>query len=163
MSMEASQDFDPTPAEELRGDIALDRFHLEVEAARQSTLFDKYASRSAELRLKRDNLKVKIKVRTGEIAKDYRIMGIPGGIKVTQDSMEEALGRHEELVQMAYELAELDRDLNLAEGVVSAMEQKKSMISSLVQLAVSSYYQTSTTQNQENPANQARRALNKKD
>lgn len=164
MENEAIVSDDLTPAEELRRDLRINHHALEQELLKQPTLYDKYSSRAAEIRAKRDALRVKLKVRTGEIAKDLRISGIPGGIKVTESAIQEAIDRSEELATISYALSELDRDLNLAEGVVEALRHKKSSLDNLVYLATSSYYQTMSPAG--SPAgtsaaiNEARRGLN---
>lgn len=155
-----------TPAEELRHDLQINQHGLELELLHQPMLFDKYSARAAEIRLRRDNLKTALKVRAGEISKDYRITGIPGGIKSTEGAIEEAIARNPELAQMAYELNEAERDLNLAEGVVEAFKHRKASLDNLCYLATSSYYQVSSRGDATGvtaSTNEARRALNKKD
>lgn len=151
--------FDLTPAEELKRDLEIDRHALERMCILQPQIYDKYAARSADIRRKRDSLKVKIKVRSGEIATAYR----NSGVKCTVDMVHEHVDSHPELAQLEYELAELDGDLNLAEGVVRALEHKKASIDNLVYLATSSYYQVSAGGNPAAVAgvhNQARQGLN---
>lgn len=123
--------------EDLKASLRLDQNNLEVECAKQGSLFHFWSEKCAEAKASRDKIKDRLKLQEAKRALEIR----NSGEKVTEALVTQ-------LVASDYDLYEIRNELNVAnklvyslEAAVDALEHKRSQLSNLVQLFIKNHYQ----------------------
>lgn len=120
-----------------KDDVELDKFDLDTESAKQSSIYLHWSQELAKARRKRDQAKLDLKVRRAELATSYRATSDK---KPTNDQVTDYLDSHKEVVTLERELLAADFDYNELEGACTALEQKKSMLELLTKLQLNNYF-----------------------
>lgn len=119
--------------------ISLNRFELEMEAERQSHLYYEAGEELAEAKALRDQAANRLKIRKAEIEIDIR-RNPPESPKITESVVAALLARDPELKELEEDLTILSKSVAHLEGLMRALDHKKSMLDNLVRLYLAGYY-----------------------
>lgn len=120
-----------------KDDVSLDRYDLDNEAERQSSLYLHWSQKVAKARRDRDRAKLDYESRRAELGVTIRASAEK---KLTNDQVTDQLDAHLELRQLRKDWIEADYEYNELEGACTALEQKKSMIELLTKLQLNNYF-----------------------
>ena len=128
-------------------DKKIDRYQLDVELELQPTLYDYWAEKAADAKTERDLLRVELKkkeaqvllqVHTGKYPLPRDEAGKP--IKVTGPVAEAIVNQDEQVVALREELAEVEREANVAMANEETMQQRRSSLKHLTELFQGQYW-----------------------
>lgn len=147
-------------------DLDLDFKDLQTAVARQSSLFDYYASKEAEAREARDNAVNKLDVQSARTELDIRKNAAAAGEKLTEAKIAAMVLTDPDLEKLRDEVVKANRALLDASRVVRALDHKKTAIECAVRMSVSRSYETTATgavsdYSNENARTELRANLNK--
>lgn len=147
-------------------DLDLDFKDLETSVARQSSLYDYYASREAEAREDRDRAVNKLDNMTARTELRIRKEAADSGEKLTEAKVFALVGADEELERLREDVVKANRKLLDASRVVRALDHKKTAIECAVRMVASGSWATSTSTDvssykNENTTRSIRENLNK--
>ena len=148
---------------DLKEDIALDRFHLELEAERQSCAVLYWQSKFSEAQFAYDNAKNECDVLEARLELDIRAKAAEAGEKMTEALAKARVTSHPDLIAKLQEVAKLREQTTTLMGVVKALDHKKSQIETLRALWISGYYADPNKTPTRDLADAARTSLNKKE
>lgn len=126
-------------------DLDLDFKDLQTSVARQSSLYDYYASKAADAREARDRKVNSLDARTAAVELEIRKAAADAGEKMTEAKVSALVEADPELLKMKDEVVTLNRTLQDAETIVRALDHKKTMIECAVRMAISNSYETSAS------------------
>lgn len=124
------------PTYDIRADVRLNRFALELEAERQASLMAHYGGELAEAKNARDKCRIELDVLKAEKANHYR----QSLAKATVDAVKDAVTADLEVTAKEREFADCTRLVDLTYATLNAIEQKKGMIETLSKLYLANYY-----------------------
>lgn len=124
-------------------DLDLDFKDLQTHVARQSSLYDFYASKAAEAREARDRKVNALDARTAQVELEIRKSAAQSGEKLTEAKVSAMVEADPELITLKDEVVTANRTLQDAETKVRALDHKKTMIECAVRMAISNSYETS--------------------
>ena len=143
----------------LKEDLKLNRFALDKEAERQADMYLYWSMELAEAKSERDKAKTRLGIISGE--RELEIRNNPGYDGKITEGVIKALVMSDKTIEEAQNILDLgNKNVNSLEGVVRALDHKKSQIDNLTRLSIAGYY---STPKQDNEAIEARKQLNKKD
>lgn len=122
-------------------DMYIDERSLDVECLEQASLMVKYSQKLAEARMERDLAKEALDLLRAEI--DLNIRDDPEAFnltKVTEAAITNRILQEEDYQDAQRTYNNANYEVNLLQGVVSAIEQRKSMLEKLVQLHGQQYF-----------------------
>lgn len=126
-------------------DLDLDFKDLETSVARQSSLFDYYASKEAEAREIRDRAVNKLDTQSARTELDIRKNAAAAGKKLTEATIASMVLADPELEKLRDEVVTANRALLDASRIVRALDHKKTAIECAVRMSVSRNYETTAT------------------
>lgn len=122
-------------------DMEIQIDELEIECLEQPKLMIKYSSMLSEARQRRDLKKEEIDLIRSTLDKKIREDPDTYGLdKVTESAVVNAIIRQEKYQRHTREYHSLNHDFNVLQGVVQAVEQRKSMIEGLIKLNGQQYF-----------------------
>lgn len=146
---------------DLKEDLKLNRFALEKEAERQADMFLYWSQELAEAKFLRDKAKTKLGIVTGERELDIR-RNPPEGLKATEGVIKALVAEDSDIEKAQRKLDSANKNVNTLEGVVRALDHKKSQIDNLTRLSIAGYYANPDHGGRDTEsANSARKGLNK--
>ena len=122
-------------------DLKIDVESLDVEWADQPTLMLKYTKISAEARMELDEAKENLGVVKAEI--DLQVRETPekfGIAKATEAAIQSAIILDEEFIKASSKCFEASYELEMAQGAVRAVDQRKQALENLVRLHGLQYF-----------------------
>lgn len=125
-------------------DLDLDFKDLETSVARQSSLFDYYASKEAEARETRDRAVNRLDTQSARTELDIR-KNAAAGEKLTEAKIAAMVLADPELEKLRDEVVTANRALLDASRIVRALDHKKTAIECAVRMSVSRNYETTAT------------------
>lgn len=126
-------------------DKHIDKYALDEECAKQPSLYGQYAEALAEAEYKLDIAKNKLAVAEAEAGHLMRLKGeTPQGVKVTEKSVAEAILFDENVKKYNNRVIKAQYEVKLLKAATGAMEQKKSMLGSLVKMYLVGYYNSAS-------------------
>ena len=135
-------------ARNFKSDIRLDRFELEVEAERQSTIYQYWSDILANAKRDKDTASNELEQLKAEKALHYRLNskemknndGDTITLKVTEPTVAAMVDTDPDIIAKKEELAQLKYRVSKLEGRLTALDHKKRMIDNLRHLYISGYY-----------------------
>ena len=122
-------------------DVSIDKFNLDAEWVRQSSLYLKYGEKHAEARAVVDKLKKQLRIiqaeKALEIRKDPESFGFQ---KVTDKIVADLVDSSDEVKSINKQLYQAKHNEEMLSASVSAMEQKKKALENLVSLYLTGYF-----------------------
>lgn len=122
-------------------DMHIDENALEVELLEQSSLMAKYSYMLAEAKRDRDLAKEALDLKKAEInldirdnPQDYKLE------KITVDAVEACILMEDEYQAAQKELNEMNFEVNVLQGVINAIDHRKSALENLVKLYGQNYF-----------------------
>lgn len=126
---------------EFEKDLEIDVDQLDIMAASQGELFFKWAEKATEAKAEVEQAKFRLEICISRISNDVRKNPKDYEVeKVTNDSVDVAVKSTEEYQEAYTEWLEAKKEADLISNAVSAMEQKKRMIESLITLHGQQYF-----------------------
>ncbi len=125
--------------EDIDGMVQVDRHNLEEEAVKQAHNYWCVSELVAEARRKREDTINKLKTVEASADLNFR-KDPPEGIKITEAVVRSLLDTHKEVVETREQLADYNEQVVMYEGLLNALEHKRSMISNLVRMQLSNLY-----------------------
>ena len=121
--------------------MEIEKKHFEIskndltsECVQQPSLYQFYAEKSSDLKQDLDKLKLRFKQMRAEKELAIR-MNPPNGVKLTEAVVNAILDNDSDLGSLEAEIVDKSHDVRTMESAVTAMEQKRSMLNTLVNLA----------------------------
>jgi hypothetical protein len=124
-------------------DVAINRYKLEEECAKQSTLYLYYSDLLADAKAEEDAADDALDTVLGEVEIQLRDHP-PEGIKVTDSTIKALVSSDERIVKAKERLRDAKAWRYKLEGVVNALGHKKSQLDNLVVLWSKGYYMSDT-------------------
>jgi len=121
--------------------VDIDEHALDKECVAQPTNYLRWSHRVADLNQEINQLDAEADVMKAEL--DNRIRETPakyGLEKITETAVKQVIVRDKEYSAKLAEIRDLRHEVDLANGVLHALEHKKRMLSLLVELHVAGYY-----------------------
>lgn len=118
-----------------RSDFQIDELDIQTEWLRQADLVKEYGDHQADAQQSYDKAKAALEVAKFEAAKAIRKEpGRYGVVKDTEKAIEQAIPSHPAVAIATSEVIDARHDLDVAKAAVSALDHKRTAMSSLVQL-----------------------------
>ena len=122
-------------------DMRIDEDALDVELLEQSSLMVKYSRLLAEAKQDRDISKEALELKKAEINLDVRDHPQNYSLeKVTDKAVEACILQSDEYQEAIKVLNEANFEVNVLQGVVNAIEHRKSALENLVKLYIQGYF-----------------------
>ena len=112
----------------------INKADLTSECVKQPSLYQFYAEQASDLKQELDKLKLKLTQQRAEAELNLR-MNPPAGIKLTEAVVTAYLDNNADLNTLEAEIVDKAHDVRTMESAVTAMEQKRSMLNTLANLA----------------------------
>ena len=112
----------------------INKADLTSECVKQPSLYQFYAEQSSDMKQELDKVKLKLKQQRAEAELALR-MNPPAGIKLTEAVVTAYLDNNADLNTLEAEIIDKTHDVRTLDSAVSAMEQKRSMLNTLANLA----------------------------
>ena len=125
---------------EYESDVFIDIHALDEELFRQRSLFIKWAEKLANATTERDRIKNKLELLRGEVALDIREHSDAYKFKITEETVKSLVETAPEIVEIKEELLQANEKVNILTAARMAIEQKKSMLESVVKLYQTGYW-----------------------
>jgi len=126
-------------------EFSLDRFNLEVEAARQAELIRKYGKLASRYKGEAADEKRKLEALEGELSEDYRLNKKVYGIIKDTDAVIFKLVKSDDAYDEQFQIwKKADRKYEDAKNAVSALTNKGFMIKVEAELWLNNYYSEPT-------------------
>ena len=126
-------------------EFSLDRFNLEVEAARQAELIRKYGKLASRYKGEAADEKRKLEALEGELSEDYRLNKKAYGIIKDTDAVLFKLVKSDDAYNEQFQIwRNADRKFEDAKNAVSALTNKGFMIKVEAELWLNNYYSEPT-------------------
>jgi hypothetical protein len=120
-------------------EVAVDA--LDIEWARQASLFGEYCMEQAEARAKLDAVKERLDVKVAGLGLKIRSNPATFGLdKVTEASVQAVILLDAECAKLREEIAVTQYELEVMSAAVRALDQKKSALENLVRLQGQNYF-----------------------
>ena len=122
-------------------DMYIDEDALDLECLEQATLMIKYSTKLADLKKERDLKKEEMDLVKAELDKEIR--GNPESfdiVKITETVVTNTIIAQEKYKDIMKKYLTAKYEVDVATGVVSAVEQRKSMIEALIKLHGQQYF-----------------------
>lgn len=149
--------------ETLREDVHLDLLNLDSEIQKQPGLYQYWADQLADAKRETGRAEIALKVRLGEVERDFRKNGLPSGNKVTEASIKAELESEPEIRDLRNALTDAYHAQGLRESTVRALDHKKAQLDNAVRLWSNGYYQDPKRDGRSNNASDDMRGhLNRK-
>ena len=117
----------------LRQEISLDLADLKTAIQSQSGTYLHFAELLVDARKERDSLTTKLKQHTAEIELDLRAHW-DDSVKMTESGVRARLDSNPELYTLQEEITDAQAAVSIYDGVLTALEHKRSMITNVVRL-----------------------------
>jgi len=143
-------------------DLKLNKFKLDEEASKQSSLYQYFTDKLTEVRALKDEISLKLEEKLAEVELNIR-NNPPDGLKITESVIQALVVSNEEVKELRKKLNELKRQNYELEGIVNSLDQKKSMIKVLAELYIVGYYRVDNFSNDNKVQDEIRKRLNKKE
>lgn len=143
-------------------DLKLNKFKLDEEASKQSSLYQYFTDKLTEVRALKDEISLKLEEKLAEVELNIR-NNPPDGLKITESVIQALVVSNEEVKELRKKLNELKRQNYELEGIVNSLDQKKSMIKVLAELYIVGYYRVDNFSNENKVQDEIRKRLNKKE
>lgn len=138
-------------------DSKIDKFHLDVAAENQATIYSYWANEAALSRTQEEAADITLRVVRADAGRDARATML----KPTEAAVAEAVTKAESVQEAERKRIEAGHARALAEAAVRTMDHRKSMIEVLARLWVAGYYGDPNTKNRgDEQAQRSRAALN---
>ena len=121
---------------DIRLDTKLNRFALELEAERQTSLVAHWGEVLANAKQERDKAELDLDVLKAQKGNHYRATLA----KATADAVKDAVQSDPEVIQAQQNWNDAQHLVDITYSAVNAIDQKKSMIETLAKLYLSNYY-----------------------
>ena len=125
---------------EYESDVFIDIHALDEELFRQPSLFIKWAEKAANATTERDRIKNKLELVRGEVALDFRENPDSYKFKITEETVKALVETDNDVVMLKEELLKANEEVNILTAAKMAIEQKKSMLESVVKLYQTGYW-----------------------
>ena len=129
--------------EKLKEDLKISRYDLEREASEQASLYFYYAEMQADAKAEANSAKDALSLITAEQSLFYR-KNPPEGLKVTEAVVVSLVEQDREVIDAKERLVNAYRELTLLDGILRALDHKKSSVDNLVKLYLNNYYSASS-------------------
>jgi len=123
----------------VHADLSINRYKLEEEAARQSTLYLYYSDRLVEAKADEDTADDELDKVLGRVELNLRD-NPPEGLKVTDSTIKALVAKNEEVDQAKAKLRAAKKIRYRLDGIIAGLGHKKSGIDNLVVLWTKGYY-----------------------
>ncbi len=120
-------------------DLKLNKFKLDEEASKQSSLYQYFTDKLTEVRALKDEISLKLEEKLAEVELNIR-NNPPDGLKITESVIQALVVNNEEIKELRKRLNEIKKQNYELEGIVNSLDQKKSMIKVLTELYIVGYY-----------------------
>lgn len=128
------------------GIFDIDKTRLDEEWERQPKLYFDFAARYADAKKRLDTLKRKLSVVSAELSLNIRNnpkkYKIPKAIKLTETLVNQTIERQKEYQLICKKMAMARHRVDILQGTLTALEQRKSSLERLVSLHGQSYFAT---------------------
>jgi len=142
-------------------DLKLNKFKLDEEASKQSSLYQFFVEKLNEVKAAKDDLSLRLEEKLAEV--ELRIReNPPEGLKITESVIQALVVNNEEIKDLRRKLNDVKKQNYELEGIVSSLDQKKSMIKVLAELYIIGYYRADSI-NDDGIQDELRKKLNKKE
>ncbi len=148
-------------------DLEIDEYNLIEEWQTQPGLYLSYASESADIQWKVDDLKDKIDVKQAKIALDIRNGTYPlmGNMKITEKAVEALVTADPDIIKLKQQYNEAKKEATLYKKIETAFDQRKKALENMVVLTGREQYATpkdNTNTMNEAKENKIKESLNKR-
>lgn len=143
-------------------DLKLNKFKLDEEASKQSSLYQYFTDKLTEVRALKDEISLKLEEKLAEVELNIR-NNPPDGLKITESVIQALVVNNEEIKELRKRLNEIKKQNYELEGIVNSLDQKKSMIKVLTELYIVGYYRVDNFSNENKVQDEIRKKLNKKE
>ena len=143
-------------------DLKLNKFKLDEEASKQSSLYQYFTDKLTEVRALKDEISLKLEEKLAEVELNIR-NNPPDGLKITESVIQALVVNNEEIKELRKRLNEIKKQNYELEGIVNSLDQKKSMIKVLTELYIVGYYRVDNFSNENKVQDEIRKRLNKKE
>ncbi len=143
-------------------DLKLNKFKLDEEASKQSSLYQYFTDKLTEVRALKDEISLKLEEKLAEVELNIR-NNPPDGLKITESVIQALVVNNEEIKELRKRLNEIKKQNYELEGIVNSLDQKKSMIKVLTELYIVGYYRVDNFSNDNKVQDEIRKRLNKKE
>jgi hypothetical protein len=130
------------PAEEMRNaeeDVSINRFKLEEESERQSSLYLYWSDQLTEAKYELDRSKTLLKIMKAEKQLHYRENPLEG-IKPTESSITAMVDKDKDVINARGYRSTCQSAVDNINGVVTSLEHKRSQLKILADLFIAGYY-----------------------
>ncbi len=129
---------------DLKDDLNIDKFSLDIEWEKQSQLYLKYSEMLAEYETRRDKLKDLIEVEKAEIEKEIREFPEEYGLKAkpTEGSIKAVVSTDKKIKKMKKKYFQFIKQSKIWGALVKSLDHKKKALENLTQLHLAGYYST---------------------
>ncbi len=124
-----------------QNDVAIDVDALDIQWAKQASLFGKYCMEQTGARAKLDAIKERLDVKVAGLGLKIRANPATFGLdKVTEASVQAVILLDPECAKLREEIAVAQYELEVMGAAVRALDQKKSALENLVRLQGQNYF-----------------------
>lgn len=126
----------------IENDLAIDKFNLDEEVQKHSSLFYMYSDKYNEEKKNLSTLELQLDIRTATVASDVRNGRHPKAkeVKVTEGAIKEILETEDELIKLKKEIIGQKAYVQQLGSVVDAFQQRKYMLIKLIDLYLANYF-----------------------
>lgn len=129
---------------DLKNDVQIDLNQLHLEWQKQPALYEQWSSAHCDAIAERDTFKIKCDIKHSVLSTDIRNNYEKYGLdkKPTEAQVEALIVSNPEYQKMQYDLAKMNKEVNLLQAARTALEHKKRALESLEKLQMARYFGT---------------------